>query len=108
MLTLDRLKRRWWFLTNRCFLCLEEEETIDHIFIHCVKTRVLWNLLFSLLGVLWILPSLVRDTLLGWHGSFVGKRRKKVCGQLLFACFGPFGRKETKEHLRMRNSSFKD
>ena len=93
MLTLDRLKRRGWFLTNRCFLCLEEEETIDHIFIHCVKTRVLWNLLFSLLGVLWILPSLLRDTLLEWHGSFVGKRRKKVCGQLLFACFGPFGRK---------------
>ena len=63
-LTLDHLKRKGWFLANRCFLCLEEEKIIDHILIHCVKTRVLWISLFSLFGVLWI-PHFVRDTLLG-------------------------------------------
>ena len=26
----------------------------------------------------WVLPSSVGKTLLGWHGSFVGKKRKKV------------------------------
>ena len=78
VLTLDCLKRRRWSLANRCFHCLEEEGTIGHILIHCVKTIVLWNLVFSFFGVLWTLPSSIRDALLGWHGSFVGQRRKKV------------------------------
>ena len=65
VLMLDRVKRIGWFLADRCFFCLEEEETIDHILIHCVKTRVLWNFLFSLFGVLWVLSFSVGDTLLG-------------------------------------------
>ena len=41
VLTLDHLRRRGWFLSNRCFLCHLEKQSIDHIFIHCVKTRIL-------------------------------------------------------------------
>ena len=44
VLTLDQLKRRGWTLANRCFLCLVEEESIDHILIHCSKSKVLWEL----------------------------------------------------------------
>ena len=51
VLTLDQLKKRGWILANRCFLCCEEEETIDHILIHCTRVRVLWELLFALFGV---------------------------------------------------------
>ncbi|RVW84854.1 hypothetical protein CK203_048644 [Vitis vinifera] len=61
-----------------CFLCLSEVETVDHLLLHCVKTRVLWNLLFSLFGVTWTLSCTVKETLLGWHGAFVGKGRKKA------------------------------
>ena len=78
VLTLDQLQRRGHFLANRCFLCLSEVETVDHLLLHCAKTRVLWNLLFSLFGVSWILSCSVKETLLGWHGLFVGKARKKV------------------------------
>ena len=39
---------------------------------------MLWELLFSLFGVNWIILGLVRDMLLGWKGTFVRKRRKKV------------------------------
>ena len=42
-------------MTNKCFLCLSKVETVDHLLLHCVKTRVLWNLLFSLFGVAWTL-----------------------------------------------------
>ncbi|RVW52071.1 Midasin [Vitis vinifera] len=31
-----------------------------------------------LLGVSWVLPSLVKETLLGWHWSFVAKEHRKV------------------------------
>ena len=70
-LTLDMVQKRGRALANRCFMCLEKEETIDHLLLHCSKTRVLF-------GVSWVLPSSVREILLSWHGSFVGKKHKKV------------------------------
>ena len=51
VLTLKQLQRRGFFLANRCFLCLSKVETVDHLLLHCVKTQVLWNLLFSLFDV---------------------------------------------------------
>ena len=65
VLTLDQLQRRGHSLANRCFLCFSEVETVDHLLLHCAKTRVLWNLLFSLFGVAWILLCSVKETLLG-------------------------------------------
>ena len=78
VLTLYQLKRRGWSFANRCFFCLAEEESTNHILIHCMKTRVLWELLFALFGVTWVLLCSVRETLLGWFGSFVGKKCKKA------------------------------
>ena len=78
VLTVDQLKRRGWNLANICFLCCAEEETINHILVHCSKARVLWDLVFTLLGVNWVLPLTVRDTLLGWLASFVDKKRRKA------------------------------
>ena len=63
VLTQDQLKRRGWILANRCSLCCAEEETINHILVHCSKAKVLWDLVFSLFGVNWVLPFTVRDTL---------------------------------------------
>ena len=65
-------------LTNRCFLCHECEETADHLLLHCAKTRVLWELLFSLVGVAWVNPSSVWDTLLSWNGSFIAKDQRRI------------------------------
>ena len=36
------------------------------------------EVVFMLFGMSWVLSSLIRKTLLGWHGSFVGKKHKKV------------------------------
>ncbi|KAL6350127.1 hypothetical protein AAG906_004065 [Vitis piasezkii] len=41
ILTLEQLQRRGYSLANRCFLCLSEVETVDHLLLHCVKTRTL-------------------------------------------------------------------
>ena len=65
VLTLEQLQRRGFSLANRCFLCLSEVETVDHLLLHCVKTQVLWNLLLSLFGVSWTLLCTVKETLLG-------------------------------------------
>ena len=39
--TVDMLMRRGWSMVNRCNLCKENEESADHILIHCGKTREL-------------------------------------------------------------------
>ena len=36
VLTLDRLQKRGWQLPNLCFLCGCEEESVNHILIHCI------------------------------------------------------------------------
>ena len=64
VLILDQLQKMGHSLANRCFLCLSEVETVDHLLLHCAKTRVLWNLLFFLFDVAWILSCLMKETLL--------------------------------------------
>ena len=45
---------------NRCYMCKEEEETSDNILLHCSKARILWQLIFALFDVRWVMNSLVR------------------------------------------------
>ena len=78
VLTPYQLKRRGWNIANRSFLYCAEEETINHILIHCSKVRVLWDLVFALFDAKWVLSLSTRDTLLCWHGSFVGKKSRKA------------------------------
>ncbi|RVW95202.1 hypothetical protein CK203_025629 [Vitis vinifera] len=78
VLTLEQLQRKGHSVASRYFLCLSEAKTVDRFLLHCAKTRVLWNLLFSFFGVVWILSCSVKETLLGWHGAFVGKTHKKA------------------------------
>ena len=78
MLTIDCLKRNGRSIPNRCYLCKNEEETTDHLLLFCEKARMLWLLILSLFGVQWVMHSSVRRNLLGWHGSFVGKKREKA------------------------------
>ena len=51
VLTLDQLKKRGRALANRCFLCGEGEETANHLLIHFLKARILWELLLAIFDV---------------------------------------------------------
>ncbi|RVX06635.1 putative ribonuclease H protein [Vitis vinifera] len=44
ILTLDKLQRRGWQLPNRCFLCGCEEESANHIMLHCTVVKTLWEI----------------------------------------------------------------
>ena len=67
VLTLDNLKRRGMAFANRCFLCEEDEETIDHLLIHCKSAKMLWDLFLSIIGISWVFPHSVLYTLLAWQ-----------------------------------------
>ena len=51
VLTLDQLKRRGMTFANRCFMCEEEEETIDHLLTHCNSAKMLWDFFCQLSGL---------------------------------------------------------
>jgi len=48
--TEDKLKRRNFIGLSRCSLCLEEEEFVDHLLVHCRWVSLLWDLSLSLMG----------------------------------------------------------
>ena len=75
---MDQLKRRGWVLPSRRYLCKADEESANHVLIHCPKAAMIWHLIFALFGVHWVLPNSIKETILGWNGTFVGKKRKKA------------------------------
>ena len=78
VLTLDQLKRRGRALANRCFLCEEDEEDINHLLLHCKKARMLWDLFLSIVETSWVFPDSVIQMLLSWQGAPLGKKRKNI------------------------------
>ena len=64
-------------MPNR-YMCKEQEETTDHILLRCLKAHILWQLIFVLFDVQWVMKSSVKGLLLRWGGSFVGRKRKKA------------------------------
>ena len=67
VLTLDQLKRCGMFFANRCFMCEEEEETIDHLLIHCKFAKMLWDLFCQSSGL--VGSSRNRSFTLFWPGK---------------------------------------
>ena len=90
VLTLDRLQRRGWQLPNRCFLCGCEEETINHILIHCTVVKVLWDIILGLCGVQWAFPEFVRRFYVAGRALLWGKKGKNCGSPFRCTFFGQF------------------
>ena len=86
VLTLDQLNRRGFSLPNRCYLCGEEEENIDHLLIHYLKIRTLW---FSLLTALDIActPLMTKDVIISWNKIPLRKDDRKISRATLCCLF---------------------
>ena len=78
VLILDHLKRRGRALANRCFLCVEDEEAIEHLLFHCKKAKTLWDLFLLIVGTSWVFLRMVLHNLLAWQGALMGKKHKKI------------------------------
>ena len=81
VLTLDQLKRRGMSFANKCFMCEEEEETIDHLLIHCKFAKMLWDLFLSIVRISWVFSHSVLHTLLAWQGAAVTTKNHRITDQ---------------------------
>ena len=99
ILTLDQLKRRGWRIPNRCYLCKEEEETSDHILIHCSKACFCgsWYLCFLVFSG-WCILQVERFFWVGM-GPLLVKRGRRLGRLLRCFYFGLCGRRGIGELL---------
>ena len=51
-------------------MCKCNSETIDHLFLHCLVALELWDMVFGLFGVCWVMPMFVVELLACGQGRF--------------------------------------
>jgi len=66
VLTQENLMKRGIQLSPRCFLCGEEAETVNHLFLHCRITNILWSIFINSKGLLWVMPRNIVQALKIW------------------------------------------
>ena len=67
-----------------CLLCMENDETVDHIFLHCLLSLGLWHRLFSLAYMDWVSPRSICETIVISYKGLGSTNRDKVLWQ--FVC----------------------
>lgn len=61
ILTTDMLMTRGRGMVNRCFMCKMSAETCNHLLLWCPMVYSLWNMIYELLGINWVMAGSVRD-----------------------------------------------
>ena len=81
-------------MCSRCYLCGEEVETVNHLFLQCRITSQLWRIFISLGGFAWAMPNRIMHLLYSWGEVGVGAadRDRWRIVQTVFG--GLFGKKE--------------
>ena len=66
ILTLDNLKLKGRILVNRCCMCHWNEETVDHLLLHCPVAHSLWVYMLQIFGIHWVMPGSVESLVYCW------------------------------------------
>ena len=53
-------------MVNRCCMCKRNEESMDHLLLHCEVTCATWNVFFSRFELSWVMPRRVVDLYACW------------------------------------------
>ena len=67
---------------SMCCLCFKDEETLDHLFLHCTFTRKVWYTLFKIFDVEVCLPSKINS----WMLEVLKIRGYSLKGHILWSC----------------------
>jgi hypothetical protein len=59
-------------------MCKGCGESIAHLLLHCLAAREIWNFIFSMFNILWVMPCGVMDLLSCWGHSCCNVRIRKI------------------------------
>ena len=102
ILTLDNLRKKNIIVMEWCCICKCSGESIDHLLLHCEVPMELWNMVFQLFGVTWVMPSWMKECLGSW------RRQRGNCTvlqiwRMTHLCVMCYGDKGMHEVLRTGN-----
>ena len=63
ILTIDNLRKRHVIVIDWCYMCKGCGESIAHLLLHCLAASEIWNFIFSMLNICWVMPYGVVDLL---------------------------------------------
>ena len=66
-------------------MCKCSSESVSHLFLHCSVATEIWDMVFGLFGVSWVMPSSVVGLLACWQGHF-GRLRNGVIWKIVPPC----------------------
>lgn len=69
---------------NKCALCNNSAEEIDHLFLHCPFSSQLWSKWMNIWNLVWVLPVRIRDAFDQWQSPLKNKFFKKVWAATFF------------------------
>ncbi|KAK3206959.1 hypothetical protein Dsin_021005 [Dipteronia sinensis] len=69
-----------------CAMCKSEEETIDHLFLHCRWTQEVWGQCMEWWGVKWCRNETLKEWALGWSGLCPKAKHGRAWNSLFFYC----------------------
>jgi hypothetical protein len=61
-----------------CCMCKRSGESINHLLLHCEVACTLWNVIFTLFDVKWVMNGRVLDLMACWKGQRGNKMVMKV------------------------------
>ena len=57
-------------MVSWCCLCKINGETADHMLLHCPYAKEVWDMVFGMFGVHWVMPRKTINLLAFWQGNF--------------------------------------
>ena len=66
-------------------MCEKSRESVDHLLLYCEMASALWNTIFSLVGLAWVMSSGVVDLFACWKGQF-GRLWNVVMQKMILSC----------------------
>ena len=50
-------------------MCKKSGKSIDHLLLHCEVAVKVWNMVWQLFGVNWVMPGNMKECLKSWRGQ---------------------------------------
>ena len=87
ILTIDKLNRRNHIIVNRCAMCLQDEETVHHLMIHCSFAHRIWLIILNIFDLRWVTQRLVDKLFRHWRVGCKFVLGKILSKLVLYAMF---------------------
>lgn len=77
-LTQSNLQKRGFPLCSRCYLGNKEQETVEHLFLHCRVSKHCWEVFFNIMGIYLVIPQNSKSLLEIWQSQRVARAVKQI------------------------------